>query len=151
MSTRPDLEISGAVEIANRRRPRLRVAWDLRELTHYQKPRLWSLPARLGPATVHPTRWGVGARVSCDRLPIVSEWGADFYSLTVNVDHGRTNLGRGNINIWCAPGLASLKHTHIRSMHLWSTCIAALYCALLSTGPAAGLQPWYRTCIPRFE
>ena len=29
-----------------------------------QKPRLWSLPARLGPVTVHPTRWGVGWWVS---------------------------------------------------------------------------------------
>ena len=36
--------------------------WDLRELTHKQKPRLWSLPARLDPVTVHPTRWGVGPR-----------------------------------------------------------------------------------------
>ena len=27
------------------------------------KPRLWSLPARLGPVTVHPTRWGVGPQV----------------------------------------------------------------------------------------
>ena len=34
MSTRPDPERSGAVEIATRRRPRLRVVWDLRELTH---------------------------------------------------------------------------------------------------------------------
>ena len=60
MSTRPDPEGSDTVEIATRRCPRLRVVWDLRELTHKQKPRLWSLPARLGPVTVHPTRWGVG-------------------------------------------------------------------------------------------
>ena len=63
MSTRPDPERSGAVEIATRRRPRLRVVWDLRELTHKQKPRLWSLPVRLGPITVHPTRWGVGRQL----------------------------------------------------------------------------------------
>ena len=31
MSTRPDPEISGTVEIVTRRRPRLRVVWDLRE------------------------------------------------------------------------------------------------------------------------
>ena len=61
MSTRPDPERSGAVEIAARRRPRLRVVLNLRELTHSQKPRLWSLPARLGPVTVHRTRWGVGS------------------------------------------------------------------------------------------
>ena len=55
---RPDLilERSGALEIATRRCPRLRVAWDLHELTHQLKPRLWSLPARLGPVTVHPNR-----------------------------------------------------------------------------------------------
>ena len=34
MSTRPDPERSGAVEIATRRRPRLRLVWNLRELTH---------------------------------------------------------------------------------------------------------------------
>ena len=34
MSTRPDPEGSGTVEIATRRCPRLRVVWDLRELTH---------------------------------------------------------------------------------------------------------------------
>ena len=34
MSARPDPERSGAVEVATRRRPRLRVVWDLRELTH---------------------------------------------------------------------------------------------------------------------
>ena len=35
MSTRPDPERSGAVEIATRRRPRLRVVvWGLRELAH---------------------------------------------------------------------------------------------------------------------
>ena len=33
MSTRPDPEGSGTVEIATRRRPRLRVVWDLSELT----------------------------------------------------------------------------------------------------------------------
>ena len=60
MSTRPNPERSGAVEIATRRRPRLRVLWDLRELTHQQKPGLWSLPFGLGPVTVHPTRWGAG-------------------------------------------------------------------------------------------
>ena len=59
MSTRPDPEGSDTVEIATRRCPRLRVVWDSRELTHYEKPRLWSLPARLGPATVHTIRWGV--------------------------------------------------------------------------------------------
>ena len=60
MSTRPDPERYGAVEIATRRCPRLRVVLDLRELTHQQKRRLWSLPARLGPVAVHPTRWGLG-------------------------------------------------------------------------------------------
>ena len=49
MSTRPDPERSGAVEIATWTRPRLRVVWDLRELTQIQKPRLWSLPTRLDP------------------------------------------------------------------------------------------------------
>ena len=44
------------MEIATRRCPRVRVVWDLRELTHEQKPRLWSLGAKLGPVTVHPTR-----------------------------------------------------------------------------------------------
>ena len=34
VSTRPDPEGSGTVEIATRRCPRLRVVWDLRELTH---------------------------------------------------------------------------------------------------------------------
>ena len=34
MSTRPDPEGSGTVEIAAQSRPRLRVVWDLRELTH---------------------------------------------------------------------------------------------------------------------
>ena len=34
MSTRPDPEGSGTGEIATRRCPRLRVVWDLRELTH---------------------------------------------------------------------------------------------------------------------
>ena len=34
MLTQPDPERSGAVEVATRRRPRLRVVWDLRELTH---------------------------------------------------------------------------------------------------------------------
>ena len=34
MSTRPDPEGSGTVEIATRSRPRLRVVWYLRELTH---------------------------------------------------------------------------------------------------------------------
>ena len=33
-STRPDPEGSVTVEIATRSRPRLRVVWDLRELTH---------------------------------------------------------------------------------------------------------------------
>ena len=68
MSTRPDPERSGAAEIATRRCPRLRVVWDLCELTHQQKPRLWSLPARLGPITVHPTRWGVGP---CDKIHVI--------------------------------------------------------------------------------
>ena len=35
MSTRSDPEGSDTVEIATRRCPRLRVVWDLRELTHY--------------------------------------------------------------------------------------------------------------------
>ena len=69
MSTRPDPERSGAAEIATRRCPRLRVVWDLCELTHQQKPRLWSLPARLGPVTVHPTRWGVGPRFGEKDVP----------------------------------------------------------------------------------
>ena len=64
MATPPDPERSGAVEIATRRRPRLWVVWGLRELTHKQKPRLWSLPARLGPVTVHHTRWSVGPNLS---------------------------------------------------------------------------------------
>ena len=34
MSTRPDPEGSDTVEIATRKCPRLRVVWDLRELTH---------------------------------------------------------------------------------------------------------------------
>ena len=34
MSTRPDPEGSDTVEIATRICPRLRVVWDLRELTH---------------------------------------------------------------------------------------------------------------------
>ena len=34
MSTRPDPEGSGTVEIATRRCPRLRVVWELCELTH---------------------------------------------------------------------------------------------------------------------
>ena len=34
MSTRPDPEGSDTVEIATRRCPRLRVVWNLRELTH---------------------------------------------------------------------------------------------------------------------
>ena len=55
-STRPDPEGSDTMEIATRRCPRLRVVRDLRELTHEQKPRRWSLPARVGPVTVHPTR-----------------------------------------------------------------------------------------------
>ena len=63
MSTRPDPERSGAVEIDTWRYSRLRVVWDLRELTHQQKPRLWRLLAGLGPVTVHPTRWGVGTRI----------------------------------------------------------------------------------------
>ena len=50
MSTRPDPEGSGMVEIVTQRCPRLRVVWELREL----------LPTRFGPVTVHPTRWGVG-------------------------------------------------------------------------------------------
>ena len=65
MSTRPVPEGSGTVEIATRRCPHLRVVWDLRELTHQQKPRLWSLPAILGPVTVHPSRWGVGPALVC--------------------------------------------------------------------------------------
>ena len=44
----------------SRRYPRLRLVWDLCELTHQQKPSFRSLPARLGPAKVHPTSWGVG-------------------------------------------------------------------------------------------
>ena len=34
MSTRPDPEGSDTVEVATRRCPRLRVVWDLREVTH---------------------------------------------------------------------------------------------------------------------
>ena len=34
MSTRPDPEGSGSVEIATQSCPRLRVVWGLRELTH---------------------------------------------------------------------------------------------------------------------
>ena len=81
MSTRPGPEGSGTVEIATRRCPRLRVVWDLRELTHQQKPRLWSLPARLGPVTVHPTRWGVGpTKIAKSKLDIVfGECLAFFY------------------------------------------------------------------------
>ena len=57
MLTRPDRERSGAVERATQRCPRLRVVLDFRELSHQQKPRIWSLPAGLGPVTAHPTRW----------------------------------------------------------------------------------------------
>ena len=39
MSTRPDSERSGTVEIATGTRHRLRVVWDLRELTRQPKPR----------------------------------------------------------------------------------------------------------------
>ena len=39
MSTPSDPEGSGTVEIATRSRPRLRVVWDSRELTHQQKRR----------------------------------------------------------------------------------------------------------------
>ena len=67
MTTRPDPEGSGTVNIATRRCLRLRVAWDLRELTDKKNPRLWSLPARLGPVTHHPTRWGVGPQTSMHR------------------------------------------------------------------------------------
>ena len=63
MWTLPHPERSDTAEIATRRCSRLQVVWDLRELTHQPKPRLWSLPARLGPVTVHPTRWGVGPRL----------------------------------------------------------------------------------------
>ena len=48
MSTRPDPEISGAVEIATRRRLRLRVVWDLRELGL-----LSATPSRTGPWKSH--------------------------------------------------------------------------------------------------
>ena len=58
MSTRTDPEGSDTVEIATRRCPRLRVVWDLRELTLHHRPRLWSLAARLGPVTVHPAQMG---------------------------------------------------------------------------------------------
>ena len=47
ISTRPDPEGSGTVEIATRRRPRLRAVWDLRELTHYQKPGYGAFPPDL--------------------------------------------------------------------------------------------------------
>ena len=50
MSTRPDPEGSGTVEIATRRCPRLRIVWDLRELTHYQNnknPGCGALPPNL--------------------------------------------------------------------------------------------------------
>ena len=60
MSTRPDPERSGAVEMATRRCHRLRVLWDLYELAHQQKPKLCRLPAGLGLVTVHSARWGVG-------------------------------------------------------------------------------------------
>ena len=63
MSTRPDPLGSGTVEIATRRCPHVRVVRNLHDLTHSQKPRLWSLPASLGPVTIHPTRWGVGCEV----------------------------------------------------------------------------------------
>ena len=63
MSTRPDPEGSGTVEIATRTCPRLRVVVGLARAHPLTKPRLWSLPARLGPVTVHPTRWGVGPRL----------------------------------------------------------------------------------------
>ena len=38
MSTRPDPEGSGTVEMATRSRPCLRVVWDLRELTQNKNP-----------------------------------------------------------------------------------------------------------------
>ena len=73
MSTRPDPEGSDTVEIATRRCPRLRVVWDLRDLTHQQDPRLRSLPARRGPVTVHPTLWGVGPRIARPCRPTDSQ------------------------------------------------------------------------------
>ena len=111
MSIRPDLEGSGTVDIAIRRCPRLRVVWDLRELTHQQKPRLWSLPARLGPVTVHPTHWGVGPR---KHVPRVSPYSPDsidpgFAEIglvqlsqsvkTTKVTHTRTHIPTDNLNI----------------------------------------------------
>ena len=60
MSTWPGPEGSDTVDVVIRRCPRLRVLWDFRELTHWWKPRLWSLPPRLGQVTVYPTCWGVG-------------------------------------------------------------------------------------------
>ena len=47
MSTRPDPEGSGTVEIATRRCPRLRVVWDLRELTHNKNPGYGAFPPDL--------------------------------------------------------------------------------------------------------
>ena len=39
MSTRPDPEGLGTVEVATRRSPRLRVVWDSRELTYFANRR----------------------------------------------------------------------------------------------------------------
>ena len=64
MSTRPYPERPGAMELATRRCPRLRVVWDLRELNHKQKPRRCRLPAGLGPATVTPTSYGKSQKVN---------------------------------------------------------------------------------------
>ena len=58
--------------------------WDLRELTHEQKPRLWRLPARRGPVTVHPTRWGVGPRRSSytyTYTPVICSVAVTWYML----------------------------------------------------------------------
>ena len=90
MSNRPDLEGSGTVEIATRRCFRLRVVWDLRELTHSQKPRLLSLPARAGPVTVYPTRWGVVPRATSQQWVKVRITTIDSFVLLVAV----VNVGK---------------------------------------------------------
>ena len=61
MSTRPDPEGSGTVEISHPEMPSSPGSVGLARAHLLTKPRLWSLSARLGPVTVHPTRWGVGS------------------------------------------------------------------------------------------
>ena len=69
MSTRPDAEGSGTVEIATRRCPRLRVVWDLRELAHYQNPGYGAFPPDL--VQLRSTLPVGAATRRCPRLRVV--------------------------------------------------------------------------------